>query len=47
MVNNLFNQQWESHGYSFGYISGGGRIQENFYFPQAGRNFLAGISVRI
>jgi iron complex outermembrane receptor protein len=47
MVNNLFNQQWESHGYSFGYISGGGRIQENFYFPQAGRNFLTGISVRI
>lgn len=47
MVNNLFGRDWESHGYTFGYISGGQRIQENFYFPQAGRNILSGISIRI
>ncbi|HRG53687.1 MAG TPA: TonB-dependent receptor [Bacteroidia bacterium] len=45
-VNNVFNHQYESNGYTFGYISGGQRITENFYYPQAGVNFLAGVHLK-
>jgi len=47
MVNNLLSTDWESHGYTFGYIAGGRTINENFYFPQAGRNYLAGLTLKI
>lgn len=40
MVNNLFNELYENNGYTWGYISGGKRTVENFYYPQAGRNFM-------
>lgn len=45
-VNNIFNQQYESNGYTYGYISGGKRITENFYFPQAGINIMGGLSLK-
>jgi iron complex outermembrane receptor protein len=45
LVNNLFNQQYETNGYTFGYIFGGQRVTENFFFPQAGRNFLVGLTL--
>jgi iron complex outermembrane receptor protein len=46
LVNNLFNHLFENNGYTWGYIYGGKRIVENFYFPQAGINFLARVSVK-
>jgi iron complex outermembrane recepter protein len=46
LVNNLFNVMYESNGYTFSYLAGGDIVTENFYFPQAGTNLLAGISVR-
>ncbi|MBU1822677.1 MAG: TonB-dependent receptor, partial [Bacteroidetes bacterium] len=45
LVNNILSEQYESNGYTFGYIYGG-RIQENFYYPQAGRNFMVGLDLR-
>jgi iron complex outermembrane receptor protein len=45
--NNLFNTSYESNGYTWGYISGGERISENFYYPQAGRNFMIRLLVNI
>jgi iron complex outermembrane receptor protein len=45
MVNNLFDVAYEPNGYTFGYIFGGERIQENFYYPMAGRNFLLGLGL--
>lgn len=45
MVNNLFNVRYASNGYTYGYRSEGSHIQENFYFPQAGTNFMLGINV--
>ena len=45
-VNNLFNEQYESNGYTWGYIYGGQRIVENFYYPQAGVNYLAGLTFK-
>jgi iron complex outermembrane receptor protein len=47
LVNNILNQKYETNGYTFGYISGGQRVTENFYFPQAGTNFLAGFSLKL
>jgi iron complex outermembrane receptor protein len=45
-VNNLFSEKYESNGYTYGYISGGAHITENFYYPQAGINFMAGIRLK-
>ena len=44
LLNNIFSEKYESNGYTYGYISGGSLTQENFYFPQAGRNFLVGVN---
>lgn len=46
LVNNIFNQKYESNGYTYGYIAGNQLTQENFYFPQAGTNFLLGINFK-
>lgn len=45
LVNNLFDERYESNGYTYGYISGNETIRENFYFPQAGVHFLTGLSI--
>lgn len=45
LVNNVFNHQYENNGYTWGYIYGGTRTVENFYFPQAGINFLGRIAL--
>ncbi|HRP54969.1 TonB-dependent receptor [Agriterribacter sp.] len=46
-VNNLFNKKYEPNGYTYSYISGGALVNENYYFPMAGRNFLVGINVKL
>jgi iron complex outermembrane recepter protein len=46
LVNNLLNAEYETNGYTFSYYAGGRMITENFYYPQAGRNFLAGVSLK-
>ena len=45
-VNNIFNHLYEPNGYTFSHISGGELITENYYFPQAGINFSAGLAIR-
>lgn len=44
-VFNVFNHEYEPNGYTFGYIVGGRRINENFYYPQAGINYLVGCTI--
>ncbi|MEX2592329.1 MAG: TonB-dependent receptor, partial [Anditalea sp.] len=52
MVNNIFNQLYEPNGYTFSYFVpaevAGGRelVTENFYYPMAGTNFMAGINIK-
>ncbi len=46
LVNNIFDVMYESNGYTFGYAGGGAEIRENYYYPQAGTNFLAALSLR-
>jgi iron complex outermembrane receptor protein len=45
-INNLFAEQYESNGYTFGYIYGNKHIVENFYYPQAGLNYMAGVTLK-
>lgn len=44
-VNNLFDEEYSSNGYSYSYIYGA-TITENFYYPQATRNYLIGLNLR-
>ncbi|MDI6401533.1 TonB-dependent receptor [Balneolaceae bacterium ANBcel3] len=45
LLNNVFNHTYESNGYTFGYFGAGDEYREVYYFPQAGRHVLAGVSV--
>ena len=47
LTNNLFNYMYENNGYTWGYIYGGKYITENFYYPQAGRNFLLRLTLKM
>lgn len=46
LFNNLWNELYEPNGYTYSYISGGSTTTANFYFPMAGRNFMAGINLK-
>jgi len=46
-LNNIFNKQYEATGYAYGYYSGGNLVNENFFFPQAGRNFIFSVNIKI
>lgn len=45
-LQNLGNLQYESNGYTYSYYYGGETITENFLFPQAGMNWMAGLSMK-
>ncbi|MCR9062977.1 MAG: TonB-dependent receptor [Cytophagales bacterium] len=45
LVNNLFNTEYESNGYTYSYLYYG-QITENFLYPQAGTNFLAAVKLK-
>lgn len=42
---NLFDVTYAPNGYTYSYIYGGNTVTENFYYPMASRNYLAGIKV--
>lgn len=46
LVNNIFNKKYEANGYTYSYIYDRQVITENFLYPQAGTNFLAGVKMR-
>lgn len=46
LINNILDEKYVSNGYTFAYIYGGETISQNYYYPQAGRNFLAGITIK-
>ncbi|TDG37578.1 TonB-dependent receptor [Pedobacter changchengzhani] len=46
LVNNVFNKKYESNGYTYGYFGGGALTTENFYFPQAGTNFMLNLNLK-
>ena len=46
MVNNLFNQKYESNAWVYSYIYEGERYKMDGYFPQAGTNFMFGVDFK-
>ena len=46
LINNLFDEMYSSNGYTWGFINGDGRVSENWLYPQAGTNFLAGVTLK-
>jgi iron complex outermembrane receptor protein len=47
LVNNILNETYQSNGYTWGYLAGSSSYRANYYYPQAGRNFLAMVSIKI
>src|SRR5699024_10722100 len=45
-LNNVFDKKYVSNGYTFSYVAGGETTTENFYFPQAGFNFILGAEIK-
>lgn len=45
-LNNVLNKKYEANGYTFSYQADGTLATENYYFPQAGFNFLLGVTIR-
>jgi iron complex outermembrane recepter protein len=46
LANNLLNEKFESNGYTWGYLAGPDEYRENYYYPQAGRSYLAMLAVK-
>jgi iron complex outermembrane receptor protein len=46
MLNNIFNHLYESNGYTYSYMVGADRTMVNYYYPQAGFNWMAGLTVK-
>ena len=45
LVNNIFNEEYESNGWVYSYFYEGKRNKMDGYFPQAGTNFIFSVSV--
>jgi iron complex outermembrane receptor protein len=46
MLNNILNEQYETNAWVYRYYFGGEEYKMDGYFPQAGFNFMAGISLK-
>lgn len=45
-LNNILDKKYESNGYTFSYYADGDLSTENYYFPQAGFNFIIGVDIK-
>jgi len=45
-LNNIFNKKYVANGYTFSYVSGG-LTTENYFFPMAPFNFMAGLNISL
>lgn len=46
LVNNILDKKYESNGYTYSSAYQGSVTTENFYFPQAGTNFLLSLNLK-
>lgn len=46
LVNNVLNAEYIANGATYNGYSGGIRYNYNYYYPQATRNYLAGVTIR-
>jgi iron complex outermembrane recepter protein len=47
LINNILNEEYESNGYTWGYLGGGADYRENYYYPQVGRNVMMMVGVKL
>ncbi len=47
LVYNVFDNLYENNGYTFSYFLDQELTTENFYYPQAGRNFLVSLTLKM
>lgn len=46
LANNILDEMYESNGYTYGYLAGSYKVRQNYYYPQAGRNFMAMLALK-
>ena len=46
-VNNLFNRRYEPNGATYPYLYGGQVVNDNYYYPMAGTNFILAVNVKL
>jgi iron complex outermembrane recepter protein len=46
LANNIMDVHYASNGYTYGYWGGPDEYRQNFYYPQAGRNFMMMLTLR-
>jgi iron complex outermembrane receptor protein len=46
LANNILDEKYESNGYTYGYFAGPTEIRQNYFYPQAGRNFMVMVALR-
>jgi len=46
LANNIFDVKYSNNGYTWGYLGGGSEARQNYYYPQAGRNYLMMVALR-
>jgi len=46
-VNNVFSRKYVANGYTFSYYYGGNVTTENYYYPMATRNWMAGVTIEL
>ncbi|MFN5705785.1 MAG: TonB-dependent receptor, partial [bacterium] len=45
-INNVFNEVYEANGYAFSLMNGTQENICNYYYPQAGRNYMLALNFR-
>jgi iron complex outermembrane receptor protein len=47
LANNIFDHEYESNGYTYGFFGGtANEFRQNYFYPQAGRNFMVMLALR-
>ena len=46
LLNNLLDKKYQSNGYTYGFLGGATSYRQNYYYPQAGRNFMLMLALR-
>ena len=47
LLNNIFDAEYSSNGYTWGYRGGGVEIRQNYFYPQAGFHIMGMLSIRL
>lgn len=47
LANNILHAQYESNGYTWGFLAGTAEVRQNYFYPQAGRNVMVMLALRL